>query len=168
MGSENISVVFTPIIGEMAHGTLVYTNSSGEQFYAGATRSSWATPTTAANALQAEVSQIGGIGSDPLGTLIAFSGVVTPDLNASGPTKNWFNSTNASATLLSGSDLSSQWGVISNTMGEINNLNLQYAPITQNSNSSWCTAALNAGVSYSDLSAAQTSTQASCTERVIT
>jgi hypothetical protein len=154
---ETISVVFTPIQGfpGQYHGTLVYTNSSGQQFYAGATRSTWSTPATIPGALQAEIAEITGIGSDPLGTLITVGGSLTSSLNDSGPTQNWFSPGNPSYTLFSGQNLSSQWSTVTSTMNQIGNLGLPYAPLDQNSNSAWCTAAINAGASSQTLFAAQ-------------
>jgi len=147
---ETISVIFTPIQGPPGqyHGTLVYTDSSGQQFYAGATRSTWSAPATASDALLAEASVKTGIGSDPLGTLISLTGTYTPSLNDSGPTKNWFDLENPSYTLFSGQNLSSKWSTITGTMTQIGNLGLPYAPLDQNSNSAWCTAAFDAGASW--------------------
>jgi hypothetical protein len=147
---ETISVFFTPIQGAPGqyHGTLVYTDSSGQRFYAGATRSTWSTQATASDALLAEASVNTGIGSNPLGTLISLTGKYTPSLNDSGPTKNWFDPGNPSYTLFSGQNLSSKWSTITGTITQIGNLGLPYAPLDQNSNSAWCTAAFDAGASW--------------------
>ncbi len=156
---ETISVIFTPIIGAPGqyHGTLVYTNSFGQQVYVGGTRSTWSTipSATALQAAQSEASAQFGIGSDPLGTLITVSGTVSASANASAPTARWFDSGNPSYTLFSGPDLSDKWASITGAMTQIGNLGLPYGALYQNSNSAWCTAAFDAGASWQTIYNAQ-------------
>lgn len=150
MTQESISVVFTGIAGTPAyHGTLFYVDASGAKFYAGGTYQNY--PVMLDAHTQGDLINILGAetrASTPYGNLIAISGSVSSaDENLQIYGSSWFSAGNPSVTLATGSNLSGQWGVILNAMEQINDLNLSYAPITQNSNSAWCTAVQAAGIS---------------------
>jgi hypothetical protein len=91
MGQETISVVYSKISGAPAyHGTLVYTNAAGEQFFASAAYSNYFSMTDTAkrsigNLLQGELSAItGGLIPSPYGSIVTFSGPMQPSLNFHG------------------------------------------------------------------------------------
>ncbi|WP_410209611.1 beta strand repeat-containing protein [Aquirhabdus sp.] len=154
MPQESIKVVFEPIVDilngsiyEVYHGTLLYTNSAGQQFYAAGTRSNQNMDASSpANIFAAEAGS-----STPYGSLATFVGR-KGDNNQVIYGSKWFADGNPQSTLATGTDLSAQWNNISNAMSQISNDNLTYKPISQNSNSAWCTAALAGGISTSAIS----------------
>jgi len=162
MAQESISVYYTKIDTpiESYHGTLVYTNAAGQEFYAGGSFSNFPTmdksqKQSLANISQALVAQeSNGLVSSPYGSLITISGQVG-DANQLKYGETWIKTinpstgiktTNPSKTLVLGTDLSQKWATITNTMSEINSLILPYSPPSQNSNSAWCTAVVGASV----------------------
>ncbi len=154
MSQETISVVYTPIGTpgqESWHGTLLYTNAAGQSFYVGGTRSNQTLTQSQVqdptNILQAEGARIsGGLVSSPYGSLIAISGTVG-DAQQQSYGSTWFTPSNPTVVLSTGTDLSAKWSTIVDAASQINALGLPYAPVTQNSNSVWCTAASAGNIS---------------------
>ncbi len=148
MGQESIKVYFVSghsFAGKDAyHGTVVYTNSAGQQFFAagdmGNQLMSEAQRTSAVNAFLAEKAVFLGPGhASPFGNLVTVQGSITNPSLATYVSK-WITNAGTVDTLATGADLHNEWGFISSTMTQINDRQFQYAPATQNSGSALCTA----------------------------
>jgi hypothetical protein len=149
--SETIQVVLqpmsqVPVTGdEYYHETLLYTNSSGQQYVALGYAMS-GTPT-----LSNFTSAIGG-GATSFGPLLTQSGEVVlvngvPTIAGTGlDLSQALASTNISVTVLTGANLSSQWNTITAEMSAINSKQFNYSPLTLNSNSAANTALNAAGI----------------------
>src|SRR5437867_5334789 len=155
MADESISVVFKPIPAipglRTYHETLVYTHSSGEEYFISMYASEgnpqgnpiW-------NVSKASSAAATGTTS-PFGTLQVEQGAVADlPLRARaallGPPEAPFDN----KVVKTGSDLSGQWGIIVATENQIASRNLPYSPITLNSNSGASTALTAAGVPLPD------------------
>ena len=155
MGQETIDVVYIPVAtvsGKTAyHGTYLYTNSSGQQFYAGGTPSNILDASAShnpANLVAAELSAMSGnVSTDPFGYLKTISGTVG-DSQQIQYGAGWFDSSVAiTQNLLSStSSLGSAWATITGTMSQVDARRVPYGPATQNSNSALCTAGVSVGL----------------------
>ncbi|SRR5579883_2834482 len=152
MANETISVVYEPlgVFDSITyyHETLVYTNSSGEQFIA--TAGPNGSP-PAGNSQFYDVSEAGSAAAS--GTTSVYGTLATQ----SGPISNfsqaaltgWLGTSsnpNPSEVLATGADLSSKWDDITQSYATIGGENLAYSPLTQNSNSTATSAMLDAGL----------------------
>ncbi|RYF60348.1 MAG: hypothetical protein EOO27_06195 [Comamonadaceae bacterium] len=126
MSQEKIEVIYAPIgtAGiESFHGTLLYTDSKGQQFYAAGTYSNFLTLSDdikrdPINATKANISALGwGIFQGSYGTLTTYTGI-RGDANQIKWGSPWFNST-VKTQLASGPDLSNKWAVIKDAMKQM-------------------------------------------------
>ena len=155
MGQERIDVVYIPVVtvsGKTAyHGTYLYTDSSGQQFYAGGTPSNILDSNAShnpANLVAAELSaHSGNLATDPFGYLKTITGTVG-DAQQRQYGAGWFDPGVALTQnlLTSTSSLSSTWATITGTMFQVDARRIPYGPATQNSNSALCTAGVAAGL----------------------
>jgi hypothetical protein len=144
--TESIKVIYEPLGPGYYHETLLYTNSAGQQFI----QSCY--PTGEGGNYYSMVTAVasGVYGANTsLGKLECWSGSVT----SQGAADRWGNlSTNLLAasnpvfTVATGQSLSSQWGTITQTGQAINGMNLNYSPLTLNSNSAATTSLTAASI----------------------
>jgi predicted Zn-dependent protease len=151
MADETIKVYFEPL-GSIAgdtfnHETIVYTNSSGEQFIATSYASNSGPSGSSVANLSEAASAVTSGSSSVYGTLITqwgpASGMSQADL------AHWLGSPDApyqSQTVATGADLSQQWSTITGAYFQIGEQGLTYSPMTENSNSAASTALTAAGV----------------------
>ncbi len=147
--SESIQIFFEPL-GQIPgtgttwyHETLVYTNSSGQRFIA-----TCAPTANGPTVLSSQLSQLssGASGSSTdWGTLACTSGSLA-DTTVSDALGYLVNPSFQTETVASGADLSSQWAAIEEAEQQITNENLNYSPLTLNSNSAADTALTAAGI----------------------
>jgi hypothetical protein len=156
MANESITVYYEPLASvdgvQFNHETLVYTNSSGQQFVAtaGPSGSAPAGNTNLYNFVESVAAQGAGLPSvygELTGSVTSASNMTQQQLQAlMGSSSNPFPST----TVATGSDLSSQWATISQKYNDLAGENLTYSPLTQNSNSAANSAMTLAGLTPPD------------------
>jgi hypothetical protein len=146
--NETISVYFEPLGTfnglNYFHETIVYTNSSGQNFFL------TSGPTIAASASGSNV--IGALSDEIANTPSAFGVLFSPgsqqltSANAVGITQSSSGVPFTSTVVDTGTDLSAVYQTMVNEEQSLNGQNLTYSPLTQNSNSYATTALMAAGV----------------------
>ncbi|GAA5171559.1 hypothetical protein [Viridibacterium curvum] len=149
--TESISVVYEPLgtfFGtEYYHQTIVYVNSQGQTYIS----SGFPTGTPPANTSNisnvSQASLANAQGGSVYGNLQVIAGPINdPSVYQSLNIGQLLNPSNPVTVVAQGNDLSIQWAQIVATGGAINDANLTYSPLTQNSNSAASTALMEAGI----------------------
>ena len=148
MANETIQVVYEPLKTipgldkTFYHETLLYTDSSGQQFIA------TAGPT---GKQPVEVSDLlSALGEAAVGNNTSWGTLTCTTGSAETFPEEWKNKlidpSNPSVTLATGEDLSQQWNKITQAEQEITDQNFSYSPLNLNSNSAANTALTAAGI----------------------
>ena len=155
---ETIVVYYSPLastkvaaavgLGLAYHMAIIYTNQAGQSFGVSSGPSKQSTAQTPVHALHAVIDMMSNAPS-AFGTLMS-------DPNNNHPfqkgfpedyyTQDFMGQEYPHTTVLTGRDVSSQWGSIVATYATVGGLGLTYSPVSQNSNSMAGTALRRAGI----------------------